>query len=44
MDWIKIISIILLFFLWAYVLYRWIKAEIELDKSKEETQYYREEK
>lgn len=44
MDWIKIISIILLFFLWAYILYRWIKAEIELDKSKEETQYYREEK
>ncbi|WP_145462382.1 hypothetical protein [Staphylococcus hominis] len=44
MDWIKIISIILLFFLWAYILYRWKKAERELDKSKEETQYYRKEK
>lgn len=44
MDWIKIISIILLFFLWAYILYRWKKTEIELDKSKEETQCYREEK
>ena len=32
MDWIKIISIILLFFLWAYILYRWKKAERELDK------------
>ena len=31
MDWIKIISIILLFFLWAYILYRWIKAEKESD-------------
>ncbi|AYU54668.1 hypothetical protein [Staphylococcus debuckii] len=41
---IKIISIILLFFLWAYILYRWIKSERELDKYKEETQYYREEK
>lgn len=44
MDWIKIISIILLFFLWAYILYRWKKVERELDKSKEKTQYYREEK
>ena len=44
MDWIKIISIILLFFLWAYILYRWIKAERELDKSKEETRYYQTEK
>lgn len=44
MDWIKIISIILLFFLWGYILYRWKKTERELDKSKEETQYYREEK
>ena len=32
MDWIKIISIILLFFLWAYILYRWKKTERELDK------------
>ena len=32
MDWIKIISIILLFFLWAYILYRWMKTERELDK------------
>lgn len=31
MDWIKIISIILLFFLWAYILYRWMKAEKELE-------------
>ena len=44
MDLIKIISIILLFFLWAYILYRWMKTERELDKSKEKTQYYREEK
>ena len=44
MDLIKIISIILLFFLWAYVLYRWIKAERELDKAREETQSYRKEK
>ena len=44
MDWIKIISIILLFFLWAYILYRWKETERELDKSKEETQYYRKEK
>lgn len=44
MDLIKIISMIILFFLWAYILYRWIKSERELDKSKEETQYYREEK
>lgn len=44
MDWIKIISIILLFFLWAYILYRWKKTERELDKSREETQYYRKEK
>lgn len=41
---IKIISITMLFFLWAYILYRWIKSERELDKYKEETQYYREEK
>lgn len=32
MDWIKIISIILLLFLWAYILYRWMKTERELDK------------
>ena len=44
MDLIKIISIILLFFLWAYVLYRWIKAERELDKAREETQSYRKKK
>lgn len=43
MDWIKIISIILLFFLWAYILYRWKKAERELDKSKKEIQRYQEE-
>lgn len=43
MDWIKIISIILLFFLWAYILYRWKKTERELDKSKEEIQRYQEE-
>ena len=43
MDWIKIISIILLFFLWAYILYRWIKSERELDKSKKEIQRYQEE-
>lgn len=44
MDWIKIISIILLFFLWAYILYRWKKTERELDKAREETQSYRKEK
>lgn len=44
MDWIKIISIILLFFLWAYILYRWKKTERELGKSKKEIQRYREEK
>ena len=43
MDLIKIISIILLFFLWAYILYRWKKTERELDKSKEEIQRYQEE-
>lgn len=43
MDLIKIISIILLFFLWAYILYRWIKAERELDKSEKEIQRYQEE-
>ena len=43
MDWIKIISIILLFFLWAYILYRWKKTERELDKSKKEIQRYQEE-
>ena len=43
MDWIKIISIILLFFLWSYILYRWKKAERELDKSKKEIQRYQEE-
>lgn len=43
MDIIKIISIILLFFLWAYILYRWIKAERELDKSEKEIQRYQEE-
>lgn len=31
MDWIKIISIILLFFLWAYILYRWMKTERKLE-------------
>lgn len=31
MDWIKTISIILLFFLWAYILYRWKKTERELE-------------
>ncbi|MEJ7443557.1 hypothetical protein WL480_01405 [Staphylococcus hominis] len=40
MDWIKIISIILLFFLWAYILYRWKKAERELDKFKEVARHY----
>lgn len=43
MDLIKIISIILLFFLLAYILYRWKKTERELDKSKEEIQRYQEE-
>lgn len=43
MDLIKIISIILLFFLWAYILYRWKKTERELDKSKKEIQRYQEE-
>lgn len=43
MDWIKTISIILLFFLWAYILYRWKKTERELDKSKKEIQRYQEE-
>lgn len=40
MDSIKIISIILLFFLWAYILYRWKKTERELDKSKEVAKHY----
>lgn len=31
MAWIKIISIILLFFLWAYILYRWMKTERKLE-------------
>lgn len=44
MELIKIISIILLFFLWAYILYRWKKTERELDKSKEENRYYQTEK
>lgn len=43
MDWIKIISIILLFFLWAYILYRWKKTERELKQSKKEIQRYQEE-
>lgn len=43
MDLIKIISIIPLFFLWAYILYRWKKTERELDKSKKEIQRYQEE-
>lgn len=34
MDWIKIISIILLFFLWAYILYRWMKTERKKLESK----------
>lgn len=43
MDLIKIISIILLFFLWAYILYRWKKTERELNQSREEIQRYQEE-
>ncbi|KPG91049.1 hypothetical protein QP635_07130 [Staphylococcus hominis] len=40
MDWIKIISIILLFFLWGYILYRWKKTERELDKFREVARHY----
>ncbi len=43
MDLIKIISIILLFFLWAYILYRWKKTERELNQSRKEIQRYQEE-
>lgn len=48
MDWIKIISIILLFFLWAYILYRWMKTErklenkgIEISNLKRDLAYWR---
>ena len=40
MDLIKIISIILLFFLWGYILYRWKKTERELDKFREVARHY----
>ena len=38
------LPVIILFLTWAYTLYKWIKSERELDKSREETQYYRKEK
>lgn len=37
------LPVIILFLIWAYTLYKWIKSERELDKSKEEIQRYREE-
>lgn len=36
--------VIILFLTCAYTLYKWIKTERELDKSREETQHYRKEK
>ncbi|OHR53634.1 hypothetical protein [Staphylococcus sp. HMSC061G12] len=38
------LPVIILFLTCAYTLYKWIKSERELDKSKEEVQNYREEK
>lgn len=40
MNWLPII---ILFITWAYTLYKWMKSERELDKSKKEIQRYREE-
>ncbi|MCI2926657.1 hypothetical protein FH139_02330 [Staphylococcus hominis] len=40
MNWLPII---ILFLTWAYTLYKWIKSERELDKSKKEIQRYQEE-
>lgn len=37
------LPVIILFLIWAYTLYKWIKSERELDKSREEIQRYREE-
>ena len=37
------LPVIILFLTWAYTLYKWIKSEIELNKSKEEIQRYQEE-
>lgn len=48
MDLIKIISMILLFFLWAYILYRWMKTErkleskgIEISNLKRDVEYWK---
>lgn len=37
------LPVIILFLTWTYTLYKWIKSERELDKSREEIQRYREE-
>ena len=37
------LPVIILFLIWAYTLYKWIKTERELNKSKEEIQRYQEE-
>lgn len=37
------LPVIILFLIWAYTLYKWIKSERELDKSKKEIQRYQEE-
>lgn len=37
------LPVIILFLTWAYTLYKWIKSERELDKSKKEIQRYQEE-
>lgn len=44
MDLVYWLSVIILFLTCAYTLYKWIKSERELDKSREEVQNYREEK
>lgn len=38
------LPVIILFLIWAYTLYKWIKSERALDKAREETQSYRKEK
>lgn len=37
------LPVIILFLIWAYTLYKWIKSERELNQSREEIQRYREE-
>ncbi|OFJ77295.1 hypothetical protein [Staphylococcus sp. HMSC056G08] len=38
------LPIIILFIIWAYTLYKWLKTERELNQSREEIQRYREKK